>query len=103
MLRFKMIFLVFSQAEFLEFRREQGGSDSEGPAPSFFLGSPPSRTSNPLVQDARFVDERLIHSSPPAPPSPSAPNLGGCARTKFRHEPALVRIEGFNCSISAMA
>jgi hypothetical protein len=77
-------------------------------SPPFFCGSPPSRASNPVIQDARFGDERI---QPPfyvvAPPSPSS-HISG--RMKFGHTPAAVRVEGFDClsrdrrsSISAMA
>ncbi|XP_042492401.1 uncharacterized protein LOC122071970 [Macadamia integrifolia] len=90
-------------------------------SPPFFCGSPPSRATNPLIQDARFGDEKLTSLSPlPAPvsvptrlsPSPSSSaRKGGCARMKFGPKPAAVRVEGFdcldrdrrNCSIPAVA
>ncbi|KAL2559006.1 hypothetical protein Fot_03745 [Forsythia ovata] len=86
-------------------------------SPPFFSGSPPSRVSNPLIQDARFGDEKFTPVSPraiPFPselaPSPSSTRKGGCVRTNFGNNPA-VRIEGFdcldrdrrNCSIPALA
>ncbi|KAL2546450.1 hypothetical protein Fot_15683 [Forsythia ovata] len=86
-------------------------------SPPFFSGSPPSRVSNPLIQDARFGDEKVTPVSPraiPTPsglaPSPSSTRKGGCVRANFGNSPA-VRIEGFdcldrdrrNCSIPALA
>ncbi|VVA94485.1 unnamed protein product [Arabis nemorensis] len=88
--------------------------DSRSP---FLCGSPPSRVSNPLTQDARFRDEITLVSSPIPTPlglPPSSPSSsgrkGGCVRGNFGNSPA-VRIEGFdcldrdsrNCSIPALA
>ncbi|KAL5544775.1 hypothetical protein UlMin_008559 [Ulmus minor] len=78
-------------------------------SPPFFCGSPPSRASNPVIQDEQFGNGKMAFPSP-TPPSPSA-RKGGCARVKLGHKPAAVRIEGFdclsrdrrNCSISAVA
>ncbi|KAM7471133.1 hypothetical protein LguiA_009316 [Lonicera macranthoides] len=75
--------------------------------PPFFSGSPPSRASNPVIQDARFCSEKLT-VAPEALPSQSARKQGSCVRANFGHKPAAVRIEGFNCSrgncsISAVA
>lgn len=71
----------------------------------FFCGSPPSRVSNPLVQDSQFGDEKLSplstlqlaspSSSSPSP-SPSAMKAGR-ARMMFGLKPAAVRVEGFDC------
>jgi hypothetical protein len=80
-------------------------------SPPFFSGSPPSRTSNPVVRDARFCDEKTPPSFYPAAtsPSPSSRMSGGCTWVKFGQTPAAVRVEGFDChsrdrrSISAMA
>lgn len=85
-------------------------------SPPFFSGSPPSRASNPLIQDAQFNNGKLVTPIPAvAPPSPSSRMSGGgggsCVRMKFGQKPAAVRIEGFdclsrdrrNCSISAVA
>jgi hypothetical protein len=83
-------------------------------SPPFFSGSPPSRVANPLIQDARFGDEKLsplAASQPIQPPSGlSSPRKGGCVRGNFGNKPT-VRIEGFdcldrdrrNCSIPALA
>ncbi|XP_073023880.1 uncharacterized protein [Primulina eburnea] len=71
-------------------------------SPPFFSGSPPSRVSNPLIQDSRFGHEKVIPISPlaiPLPsglaPSPSSTRKGGFIRANFIN-PA-VRIEGFDC------
>lgn len=104
-----------------------GGERQSTPVPSsppFFCGSPPSRVSNPLIQDARFREEKQLF--PPTSPLPSSPiqaavsgsasspnssaRKGGCVRANFGHNPA-VRVEGFdcldrdrrNCSIPALA
>ncbi|XP_040997203.1 uncharacterized protein LOC121243192 [Juglans microcarpa x Juglans regia] len=93
-------------------------------SPPFFSGSPPSRVANPLIQDARFGDDKFIPPSPLSPvaipsglsssPSPSSATAtrkgGGFVRSNFGDKPA-VRIEGFdcldrdrrNCSIPALA
>ncbi|XP_027100356.1 uncharacterized protein [Coffea arabica] len=113
-------------AELLDIILAKGGYGTEQPSctqaassPPFFSGSPPSRVSNPLIQDARFGDERVTPVSPraiPIPsglassPSSSARKAGGCVRANFGNNPA-VRIEGFdcldrdrrNCSIPALA
>ncbi|KAK7861522.1 hypothetical protein CFP56_000199 [Quercus suber] len=89
-------------------------------SPPFFCGSPPSRVANPLIQDARFGDEKLVLNSPLSPiPAPISSGLssssptsrkGGCNRSNFGNKP-VVRVEGFdcldrdrrNCSIPALA
>ncbi|KAA8532706.1 hypothetical protein F0562_032739 [Nyssa sinensis] len=87
-------------------------------SPPFFCGSPPSRVSNPLIQDARFGDEKVTPISPRSIPIPSGKSSspssssrkGGCVRANFGNNPA-VRVEGFdcldrdrrNCSIPALA
>ncbi|GAA0159757.1 hypothetical protein LIER_16463 [Lithospermum erythrorhizon] len=86
---------------------EQQSASSAGQvasSPPFFCGSPPSRASNPLVQDSRFGDEKAIPISPSSIPIPSglgsspssATRKGGCMRVNFRNNPA-VRVEGFDC------
>ncbi|KAL5722139.1 hypothetical protein ACHQM5_005696 [Ranunculus cassubicifolius] len=100
----------------------KGGYDTEhanytASSPPFFCGSPPSRATNPLVQDAHFGERKAAPSSPllisSRSSSPSSMSWkGGCAsRTNLGHKPAVVRIEGFdclgkdrrNCSIPAVA
>ncbi|XP_062110118.1 uncharacterized protein LOC133821949 [Humulus lupulus] len=83
-------------------------------SPPFFSGSPPSRVANPLIQDARFGDEKLAPLAAPQPIPPpsglSSPRKGGCVRGNFGNKPT-VRVEGFdcldrdrrNCSIPALA
>ena len=76
-------------------------------SPPFFSGSPPSRVSNPLIQDARFGDEKASPVSPrsmiPNPMSSGVSSAnsasarkGGCLRANFGNKPA-VRVEGFDC------
>ncbi|EXB56918.1 hypothetical protein L484_019963 [Morus notabilis] len=79
-------------------------------SPPYFCGSPPSRASNPVIQDEQFGNGKVGFVSA-TPPSPSSARKGGCARMKFGHKPAAVRVEGFDClsrdrrnrSISAVA
>lgn len=93
-------------------------------SPPFFCGSPPSRVSNPLIQDVRFREEKQLispFSSKPSSPiqaaasgSASSPNSSarkvGCVRANFGSNPAM-RVEEFdcldrdrrNCSIPALA
>ncbi|XP_073306133.1 uncharacterized protein [Primulina huaijiensis] len=61
-------------------------------SPPFFPGSPPRRVSNPLIQDARFVDEKLATVAPRAIPIIS----GRFVQKSFGDNPA-VRVEGFDC------
>ena len=79
-------------------------------SPPFFCGSPPSRASNPVIQDEHFGNSGNIAPFLPAQPMLSSRN-GGCVRMKSGDKPVAVRIEGFdclsrdrrNCSISAIA
>lgn len=106
-------------ADLLDLILTEGGYGGErssyqvASSPPFYCGSPPSRASNPVVQDAQFGNGRMTPLSP-APPSPSSSSThigGGCVRMKFGHKLAAVRVEGFdclsrdgrNCSISAVA
>ncbi|KAK9063735.1 hypothetical protein SSX86_017607 [Deinandra increscens subsp. villosa] len=71
-------------------------------SPPFFSGSPPSRVSNPLIQDARFRDNKI--SSPISPrstiPNPNfdfpSPSPSSSSRTGGCNKPS-VRVEGFDC------
>lgn len=75
-------------------------------SPPFFCGSPPSRASNPVIQDAQFGNDRLTPLTPGLESSPSS-STRKSGRVKFGQKPAAVRVEGFNCrgncSISAVA
>ncbi|KAI3720042.1 hypothetical protein L6452_20949 [Arctium lappa] len=120
--------------ELLEIIFEKGGGYSASEktctqaasSPPFFSGSPPSRVSNPLIQDTRFGNEKVSpvsgHSMIPVPvsvPASGTSSLSPCSYERevgsiggnFGNKPA-VRIEGFNClngdnrrncSISAVA
>lgn len=73
--------------------------------PPFFCGSPPTRSANPVVQDARFGEAAPVNILVPNPvpisvvaPVPASGSARtGCARTKFGFAPAKVRVEGFDC------
>lgn len=60
-------------------------------SPPFFCGSPPSRASNPVIQDEQFGSCKV------GPFSPTAGLNGGCVRMKSGDKPVAVRIEGFDC------
>lgn len=71
-------------------------------SPPYFCESPPVRAANPLIQDARFGDEKHAAIVIPAMSSPSglpSPRKGGggCVRMSFGLKPAAVRVEGFDC------
>ncbi|MED6188012.1 hypothetical protein PIB30_081891 [Stylosanthes scabra] len=80
-------------------------------SPPFFCGSPPSRASNPVIQDEQFGNFSQFSLAPQSPSASSSSSARGFVRRKFGHSPAAVRIEGFdclsrdrsNCSISAVA
>lgn len=68
----------------------------------FFCGSPPSRASNPLIQDVNFGNDNFIPIQPfpeSALPFSSSSRVtgGGCVPMKFGNNSAPVRIDGFNC------
>lgn len=80
-------------------------------SPPYFLGSPPVRVSNPLVQDEQFTWEEHIPQSTPVVSSassglssPSSPfRRRGCVRMKFGVKSAKVRVVGFDCHVPAVA
>ncbi|XP_073279238.1 uncharacterized protein [Primulina huaijiensis] len=65
------------------------------PSPPFFSGSPPSRVSNPLIQDSQFRERAILTSSGHGP-SPSSTRKGGFVRANFGSSPT-IRVEGFDC------
>ncbi|PKU82108.1 uncharacterized protein LOC110112562 [Dendrobium catenatum] len=70
--------------------------------PPFFCGSPPSRSDNPVVHDARFGEAVLAAPVPFVPTligsgSTSAASRSGCTRVRYGLTPAAVRVEGFDC------
>ncbi|PWA90902.1 hypothetical protein CTI12_AA012780 [Artemisia annua] len=70
----------------------------------FFNGSPPSRSSNPLIQNAQFCHGKPSQSSPVFMVSPSSSTGGSCTTVKLGQKQAAVRVEGFNSrGISAAA
>lgn len=89
---------------------ERPGGQVVASSPPFFCGSPPSRASNPVIQDEQFGNGNFS-PFPVASSSPSSSSARGCVPMKFGHTPAAVRIEGFDClsrdrsrcSISAVA
>ncbi|MQL90293.1 hypothetical protein Taro_022886 [Colocasia esculenta] len=76
----------------------QSGETQVASSPPYFCSSPPSRSTNPLVFDARFGDEKSapLTTLPMLATSPSAaaPRMGGCVRTKFGPKPTSVRTTG---------
>lgn len=93
---------------------ERFGDQFGSSPPPFFCGSPPSRASNPVIQDELFGNGNGHGNFSPfsmAPSSPSSSARGCAPMKKFGHTQAAVRIEGFdclnrdrsNCSISAVA
>ncbi|XP_022738761.1 uncharacterized protein LOC111291349 [Durio zibethinus] len=105
-----------ARTELLDLILNKGGYGGEksnnqvASSPPFFCGSPPSRASNPVIEDDKFNKKKQLPTI--LSPSPSSRTAAsGCVRMKFGHKPAAVRIEGFdclnrdrrNCSISAVA
>ncbi|PKA61451.1 hypothetical protein AXF42_Ash014368 [Apostasia shenzhenica] len=66
---------------------------SDLPLP-FFCGSPPTRSGNPVVHDARFGEAVL--PCPVAGLVP-APGSGRSGYARYGLPPATIRIEGFDC------
>ncbi|XP_039019592.1 uncharacterized protein LOC120151115 isoform X2 [Hibiscus syriacus] len=92
-------------SDILDMILTKGGCRAEQVAssPPFFCGSPPSRVDNPLIQDARFGDDKVLTplsempmSGVPSSSPASSSRKGGCIRGNFVNKPA-VRIEGFDC------
>ncbi|RDY11112.1 hypothetical protein CR513_04281, partial [Mucuna pruriens] len=85
---------------------ERSGGQLVASSPPFFCGSPPSRASNPVIQDEQFGNGNFSPFT-----EASSSSARGCVPLKFGHTPAAVRIEGFDClnrdrsscSISAVA
>jgi len=77
--------------------------DGDVSSPPFFLGSPPMRVDNPLIQDAEFgYEKHVIQLASPksSSPSPSSPlRKGGCVRMNFGIKSAAVRVVGFDCHV----
>ncbi|CAD5172655.1 uncharacterized protein LOC135636278 [Musa acuminata AAA Group] len=63
-------------------------------SPPFFAGSPPVRSTNPLIHDACFGDDKLVL---PFLLHPAPPSVALEAPAKFRLQPAAMRVEGFEC------
>ncbi|RDX69938.1 hypothetical protein CR513_50880, partial [Mucuna pruriens] len=99
---------------------EEENASQEAFSPPFFLGSPPARVANPLIQDASFGYEKHapqptspVSSSPGVSSPASSPGLfspsssplrkGGCVRMKFGFKSAAVRVVGFDCHVPAFA
>ncbi|KAK6933453.1 hypothetical protein RJ641_036347 [Dillenia turbinata] len=104
-----------SGTDLLDIILAKGGYGAEQIAASspFYCGSPPSRVSNPLIQDARFGDEKqqiLLSLLSPLPsgisgpttsghtspfsPSSSARKGVGCVISNFGNKPAVRKNRG---------
>ncbi|KAJ0962730.1 hypothetical protein J5N97_027852 [Dioscorea zingiberensis] len=90
-----------SSSDLLDLFLSKGGEGNQvGSSPPFFTGSPPTRSANPLVHDARFGEEKPVFPTGPVhlpSGSPMSPTRKGFGPTKFGFKPAPVRIEGFDC------
>ena len=93
---------------------EESNLSAASPQPPLFCGSPPRRSSNPVVHDSLFgmdcppMPGWAVAPVAPAPvavrptPRPAAPPMSprsaaGCARARFAFQPPAVRVEGFDC------
>ncbi|KAJ0989164.1 hypothetical protein J5N97_007520 [Dioscorea zingiberensis] len=85
-------------AELLDIVLSKGGEHNQvATSPPFFTGSPPDRSANPLVHDARFGETKPGPFQTHPAGSPMSPTRKGCSPTKYGFKPAPVRIEGFDC------
>ncbi|KAF7804043.1 uncharacterized protein G2W53_043154 [Senna tora] len=80
----------------------------EASSPPYFVGSPPVRAANPLIQDSQFAYGResaptLSSSSSSSASVLLSPRKGGYVRTKLGLHGAAIRIEGFDCHIPAVS
>ncbi|KZV19502.1 hypothetical protein F511_06364 [Dorcoceras hygrometricum] len=83
--------------ELLNIIRAQGDDDANPfvtQSPPFFSGSPPSRVSNPLIQDSRFGNQKFTPIPTPSGLAPSPPSS-----TRVNFITPAVRIEGFDCLV----
>ncbi|KAL0431311.1 UNVERIFIED_CONTAM: hypothetical protein Sradi_0757100 [Sesamum radiatum] len=92
-----------SGAEFLDFIICEDGFEEEpcataSSSPPSLIGSPPCRTSNPLVQDANFRVEKLTTTVSSPSDSDSVPSTH--SRVKFENKQAALRVEGFDSQSS---
>lgn len=111
---------LFSLRFFFSLQGSERSGHQVASSPPYFCGSPPSRASNPVIQDAQFGNEKVTpFSRAPSPARKPAGGggggggggAGGVRMMKFGSKPAAVRIEGFDClgrdgqsrSISAVA
>ncbi|BAT72785.1 hypothetical protein VIGAN_01022200 [Vigna angularis var. angularis] len=92
----------------------RSGGQVVASSPPFFCGSPPSRASNPVIQDEQFGNGNFSpfgNGSFSPFTETSSSSARGCVPMKFGQTQAAVRIEGFDClnrdrsscSISAVA
>lgn len=82
-----------ASAELLDIFLTKGGEVAM--SPPYFSGSPPTRSANPVVHDARFTEDKPDPFPLPGTGSPMSPR----ARTKSGFKPDPIRIEGFDCCL----